>query len=399
MNNFEFYNPVHIIFGENEINRVGKEARLLGKKALLVSYSEHVFFDELIRKIKQLLREEGVEVEEFFGVSPNPKIGEVETGIKLCKKAEADFIIGLGGGSAMDAAKMIAAGGVYPGNVWDMVYSRHDNTKNVIPPDDALPTLMIPTLPATGSEMNPTAVITNEKTNEKSYTWAPCLYPKVSIVDPSLTCSLPPYQTACAAADTISHVLEFYINGFEDAYLNNRIQESVMLTTLEYAPVVLANPFDVAARGQLQWAAILALNGLSQPGDGWTPMHQLGHVLSAKYSIAHGASLTIVMPAWMKYYYRTRLTQYVQFSTRVFGIAPAHKTLEEIALEGIFRMDNLFKEWGLSTRLKDIGVNKEEIPALADQVVKISFGADGYLRSRPPASRNDVEEVFKLAFY
>ena len=170
------------------------------------------------------------------------------------------------------------------------------------------------------SEMNCCAVVTNEETTEKSYIWSECLFPKVSIVDPALTCSLPAYQTTCGAADTISHVMEFYINGLEGTPLNNRIQESVILTVMENVPLALEDPDDIDARANLQWASIVALNGWSQPGDAWTPVHQVGHVLSARYGVTHGASLSIVMPAWMRHLHTKRPDRYVQFAERVFDI-------------------------------------------------------------------------------
>ena len=353
--------------------------------------------DSLLKTIENRCQEAGVQLVPFFGISPNPKISEIAGGVEACKKAAADFVIGVGGGSAMDASKMIAAGVYYQGDLWEMVFSRHDNSKQAIPPSEALPTLMIPTLPATGSEMNPTAVVTNDLTTEKSYTWNACLYPKVSIVDPQLTCSLPPYETACGAADTLSHVLEFYLTGFENAFLNNRIQEAVMLTVLEYAPRVMQNLQDVDARAHLQWASIVALNGFTQPGDGWTPMHQLGHVLSAHYNIAHGASLTIIMPAWMKYFYKTRLTQYATLAKRVFGVDAQGRNEDEVALEGIARFEAFIDQIGMPIRLSDVKVDGKDIPALIADVVKISFGSDGNLRSRPPATREDVAAVFTLA--
>jgi alcohol dehydrogenase len=147
----------------------------------------------------------------------------------------------------------------------------------------------------------------------------------------------------------------------------------------------------------LQWASIIALNGISQPGDGWTPMHQLAHVLSAQYNLPHGASLTIIMPAWMKYFYKTRLDRYVQFAQRVFQVSNDIGTKEEIALEGIKQFEAFLETIGVPTSLKNVGVNEADIPMLADEVVKISFGQDGYLRSRPPASKDDVINVYKLA--
>lgn len=397
MNNFEFYNPVHIIFGAGEVNRVGREALNLGQKVLLVSYAKHDFFADLLTKVETLLTEAGVQVTTYFGISENPKMSEVAAGVDLCKQHGIELLIGVGGGSVMDAVKVIAAGTLYEGELWNMVFSRHDDSQAAHPPEQALPTLMIPTVPATGSEMNPTAVVTNENTLEKSYTWAACMYPKVSIVDPELTCSLPPFVTACSAADTIAHVLEFHLTGFEDAPLNNRIQEGVMLTVKEQIGKVLENPNDVAARAHLQWASIVALNGISQPGDGWTPMHQMAHVLSAQYDIAHGASLTIIMPAWMKYFYKTRLDRYVQFAQRVFKVDDRFGTKEEIALEGIKRFEEFLVSIGVPVSLGDIDVEEKDIPGLTDEVVKISFGADGFLRSRPPASKEDVSSVYRLA--
>ena len=397
MHNFEFFNPVRIIFGAGEVKRVGREAALLGKNALLVTYSNHSFLDPLIDRIEASLNVEGVKLTKYFGISPNPKLGEVRRGVEVCKEAGAEFLIGLGGGSAMDATKMIAAGMLYEGDLWNMVFSRHDNSKAVFPPEKALPTLMIPTLPATGSEMNPTVVVTNEALNEKSYTWGACLYPKVSIVDPELTTSLPPFQTACGAGDTMAHVLEFYLMGYENAFLNNRIQEGVMLTVLEYLPFVRKDPKDVNGRAHLQWASIVALNGWSQPGDGWTPMHQLGHVLSAHTDCAHGASLTIVMPAWMKHFYKTNLAQYGLLATRVFGVDPTNKSPEELALDGIRSFETKLQEWGLPTRLAEIGLNEADIPGLTEDVVRVSFGANGKMQSRPLANREDVEMVIKLA--
>ena len=397
MNNFEFFNPVRVIFGAGSLKQIGKETKKIGTKVLLVTYSDHKFLDPVIEKIESSLTAEGISLTKYFGISVNPKMGEVEEGIRLCKKCGAEMLIGLGGGSAMDATKTIAAGTLYKGELWNMVFSRHDNSINIVPPEVALPTIMIPTLPATGSEMNPTAVITNEKLNEKSYTWSPCLYPKVSIVDPELTTSLPPFQSACGAADTIAHVLEFYLMGFEDAFLNNRIQEGVMLTVLEYFPRVRINPNDVTSRSHLQWASIVALNGWSQPGDSWTPMHQLGHVLSARTNCTHGASLTIVMPAWMKYYYKTNLVQYGKFAQRVFGIDPGGLSPEKLALEGIRRFEETLVEWGLPTKLGDIGLTEKDIESVTSDVVKVSFRNDGLMLSRPMATREDIVKVFKLA--
>ena len=397
MENFEFYNPVRIIFGAGEIGKTGEEAIKLGKKALIVSYKEYGVLESVLVKVQELLRASNVEPVSFFEVSANPTIGQVRRGVQVCRDEKIDLVLGVGGGSAMDAAKIIAGGVYHDGDPWEMVVSRHDNI-TVKPPQKALPLMMVPTLPATGSEMNCCGVVSNEKTKEKSYVWDPCIYPQVSIVDPALTCSLPDYQTACGAADTISHVMEFYLNGFYDATLNNRIQEGVILTVMEHVPKVLKDPNNIHSRAELQWASIVALNGISQPGDAWTPMHQLGHVLSAQYGLAHGATLSIIMPAWMKYLHRRRLETYCQFSKRIFGISELGKSAEALALEGIEQFEAFLKEIKVPTRLSDVNIPKEDIAKITNEVVKISFGDDGKLSCRPPVDQNDVMKIFEIAY-
>ena len=396
MNNFEFYNPVKVVFGAGEISRTGSEAAKIGKKALLVTYKEHDFFADLISKVKALCTEAGVETVDFFGVTANPQIGQAIEGVEICKANDVDFIIALGGGSAMDAAKAIAAGVKYQGEMWNMVASRHDGSP-VEFPHEALPTMMIPTLPATGSEMNCCGVITNEKTTEKSYFWDPCLYPVTSIVDPELTVTLPAYQTACGVADTISHVLEFYINGLEDTFLNNRIQESVMQTCIELGPKVLENPNDISARSELQWASIMAQNGISQPGNGWTPMHQIGHVLSARYNVAHGASLSVVMPSWMKTLNHKRSERYVTFATNVCKIDPAGKTDQQIIDEGIEFFRSFLVKIGVPVTFEDAKIPADEIDDIIADAVRISFGADKILSCVPPVTMQEATEVLQAA--
>jgi len=396
VNRFEFHNPVRLIFGEGQVSRVGREAAGLGAKAVIVSYAEPGALGEVLATVERKVASRRVEVATFYEVTPNPTIEQVRRGVAACRDAKADLVIGVGGGSAMDSAKLIAAGVLYDDDPWKMVVARHDSV-TAVPPKDALPLLMVSTLPATGSEMNCCAVATNEAACEKSYVWAPCLYPTVSIADPALTCTLEPYQTACGAADVISHVMEFTLNGLDAAPLNNRIQEGVILTVMDNVPLALADPDNIDARANLQWASIVALNGWSQPGDAWTPMHQIGHVLSARYGLTHGASLSIVMPAWMRRLHARRPDRYVQFAERVFGTGAAGRGPAEVAVEAIEKLEAFIRGIGVETRLGDAGIGAEEIPAIVDDVVRISFGPDGMLSSNPPVSRDDVEAILNLA--
>jgi len=278
-----------------------------------------------------------------------------------------------------------------------MIVSRHDCEIAAVP-EKALPLLMVPTLPATSSEMNCGAVVTNERVMEKSYVFAECLYPIVSIVDPSLTCSLPPYQTACGAADAISHAMETYLNGVDDAPLQERLLESVIITIMENVGKALKEPNNVAARAHLQYASLLAWNGWLQAGiGGWAPMHQLGHVLSARHNVTHGASLAIVMVAWMKKLYAHRLERYVQFADRVFAMDVNEKDAEQIARAAIEQFESFLKEIGVPTRLSDVQINQKEIDTLTEDVIRISFGLDGTLNSRPPIDKDQVKAIYQLA--
>ncbi len=396
MNNFDYYNPVRVIFGAGEINRIGAEAKALGSKVCIVSYKELGFLSPLINKIETLLVKEGVEVVSYFEIEANPEISVVEKGSLFCKSEGVNLVIGVGGGSTMDAAKAIAAGVFYEGDFWNMVYSRHDDVK-AVPPVKALPTMMIPTLPATGSEMNQCAVVSNNKLKEKSYIWSECIYPKVSIVDPELTLTLPAYQTACAAADTISHVLEIYLNGEEDSDVQHYFQEGVMRTVIENVEKVLENPNNISARSHLQWAATCAINGWASPGDAWTPIHQVGHVLTSLYKIAHGATLSILMPAWMSVLSDRKKNQYYRFATNVMQVSTTGKTQEEVINEGITLFTEFLKRIGVPTSLTEMNVGKENLAEILDGVVKVSFGNDGVLACNPPLNKEDIMCVLETA--
>jgi len=397
MENFELYNPVKIIFGPDEVSRTGEEAAKLGKKAMVVSYLEHDFFSDLLKRIESMLTAAGLGVVPFYEVTANPLMSQVDAAVRQCKAEDVDMVIAVGGGSAMDVAKITAAGVEYQGDLWNMIVNRHDQ-EVAAPPEKALPLLMVPTLPATSSEMNCGAVVTNERIMEKSYVFAECLYPKVSIVDPSLTCSLPAYQTACGAADTISHAMETYLNGVDDTPLQDRFLEGVITTIMENVGKALEHPNDVTVRAHLQWASVVAWNGWFQAGSGgWAPMHQLGHVLSARHNVTHGASLAIVMVAWMKHLYQHRLERYVQFADRILGMEVKGKDSDAVAQAAIDQFDSFLKGIGVPTRLSDVQISEDEIDAMVDDVVRISFGPDGKLNSRPPIDREQVKKIYNLA--
>lgn len=392
MNNFEYFNPVKVVFGDNALDNVGEYAKELGKSVLLVSYKNTSFYGELLENIKKSLTEANVDYTEFYEIEANPTIAHCEAGIEVSIKNKCDLIIGIGGGSVMDAAKMIAAGSLYTGDIRKMVSFSHSDGSQV-PPTEALPTIMIPTLPATGSEMNPTAVVTDEVSVKKSYLWAPdCLYPKYALVDPSLSATLPAYQTACAAFDTMAHIIEGYLNGDIDTelVLQDNMQVGVCKAVYETLPKVLHDPSNVQLRGVMQWSSAIALNGWVLSGTyGWAPMHQFAHVLGARYHATHGATLAVMMLAFMRYYaQKGDNPRFNKFAQDMFG-----STLDK----AVMMFEETIKSNGVQVRMSEFGATADDIDTLVNDVVSVSFGTDGLLASNPALNKEQVKEIYELA--
>ena len=397
MEKFAFYNPVKVVFGPGELKQVGIEAKALGKKALVVSYKDHGFMQKTLDTVTTLCKENGIDTVAFYEAVANPTMTEIEAGVALARIEKVDLVIGVGGGSVMDTAKLVAAGVNYEGELWKMIYSRHDHFVTV-PPTTALPILLVPTIPATSSEMNCGAVVTNPQTHEKSYLFHPCIYPKVSILDPELTCSLPAYQTACGAADAISHVVEVYFNGVEDTPLQDRLMEGIIITIMGHVRQVLKDPQNVAVRGHLMWESCVAWNGWTLPGTATTtPMHMVAHPLSARFNVTHGATLAIIMPAWMKCTYTQYLARYVQFAERIFGMETKGKDPVGVAQEVIAKFEAFLKEIGVQTRMSECGVKADAIEMLLEDSVRVYFNAEGKLGARVALTRDEVREVLKAA--
>lgn len=395
MNPFELYNPVKVVYGPGEVRRVGGETARYGKNALIVSYAVVDFYGDLFDRIHQSLSENGVAYTDCFVATANPKLSEARKAIALGREKKVDVVIGVGGGSAMDLSKVVAAGILYPHELEKMIKFSHSQDSQ-IPPKEALPMVMIPTLPATASEMNPTAVITDDATQRKSYVWEPsCLYAKVSILDPELTLTLPAYQTACGAVDAISHVVEPFFFSDEATFgnidLHDHMQIGVIRALYENLPKVLANPQDVQLRGMMQFAATVGLNGWLTCGvQGWTPMHQMGHVLSSHFGATHGATLACMMVAWMRFFaHKEQNGRFVKFARWMYNTEDLNQAADQ--LEAYIRAQ------GVETRISQFGVTEADLEALTDGVVDVSFSADGTLASIPPITREEAYQIYKLA--
>ena len=366
MLNFTFHNPTKIIFGRNTIGTIGEEIAKDGHKKVLMVYGMgSIKKTGVYELVVNSLKSHGVEFVEVGGVKPNPVLSKVVEAVNVARKEKVTAILGVGGGSTIDTAKAVAVGVLYEGNVWDAFTKKYQ-------PEKALPVYVVLTLSATGTEMNPNAVITNEETGEKYGMSYPCIYPKVSIIDPSVQFHLPPKQTANGAVDAMAHVFEYYFSGVENTDVQDEMAEGVLRTIIRYTEKLLNDPTDYEARAQFAWCTTLALNGFISAGVGggdWA-CHAIEHALSALYDIAHGEGLAIVVPAWMKYTMMRNLKKFQRFAEEVMEIIPDGKSSVQIAAEGIEKLKAWFASIGQPTTLKDAGIPREEIPKIAENVAK-----------------------------
>jgi hypothetical protein len=352
MYNFEFHNPTRIIFGRDQEESIGAVLKVAGlAKVLLVYGSQSVQQSGLLDRVKANLGRSAVSFVEFGGVVSNPVLSHTRKGVALAKAEKVDAVLAVGGGSVLDEGKAIAVGALAAGDVWQFFTGTAVTA--------ALPIYTILTLAATGSEMNGNSVVTNEETKQKYNISSPFIYPRVSILNPQLTCSVPPDYSSYGAVDAIAHVIEAYFTKKPGSRLQDRLVESIVKTVIASHNVIHKNPDNYEARAEFMWAATLALNGLTPTGVGdyAFPNHMLEHPLSALYNVAHGAGLAIVMPAWMRWYSRQHPVQFERFADKIFGVKGAEA--------GINALEKWFQEIGAPVRLQDAGIAGGDIALIA----------------------------------
>ncbi len=358
MKEFIFYNPTQIVFGENQTKNIGRY--LKNKKCLLLYGSGSIKKNGIYDKVLESLAKYNVSFVEKSGVKSNPVLTFVYEAIELARKEQVDSILAVGGGSVIDSAKAIAAGFYYDGDVWDFFIDKAQIKQ-------ALPIYVVLTLAATASEMNSGAVVTNEKTKQKFNIRSDYLFPKVSILDPVNTYTVPKNHVANGSVDAIVHLLEGY---FTKKYPQTPIQdgfvETLVKTIISSTKQILDNPTDYDARANFMWSATLALNGLTTAGIGAYafPNHMIGHSLSALYDIAHGSTLSIVFPAWLKYNSATLSGRLKQFGKEVFNIYDAQQAIVEL--------EKYFISIGAPTKLKDVGLDQKDIESIAKNAVSLA---------------------------
>lgn len=354
MENFTYCNPVQIEFGKEKEKEIGKHLHVNKiQKVLLVYGSQRIKEDGLFDTVTQSLDKYGISYIECGGIVSNPILSKIYEGIKIAKENQVEAILAVGGGSVLDSSKSIATGALYEGDVWDFFLGKEKITK-------ALPVFDIMTLAATGSEMNCFAVVTNTQTKQKYSIKAPAIYPKVSIINPELQKSVSKEYLVYSAADIIAHCIEGYFTANVQPNLINRQVEAVIQTVIETTEILLQNPHDYNARAEFAWAATNALNGTTTLGTaGFSfPNHMIEHSLSALFNVPHGGGLSVIMPAWMKWYYQTNEKQFERFAKVIFA--------KSSAKEGIEALESWFNKIATPTKLGDLNIMATDIEAIVE---------------------------------
>jgi len=356
MENFIAYNPTKVHFGKDVVGTLGKTIAGLGKRVLLVYGKGSVLRNGSYQDTRNQLDEAGLEIIEYSGIKPNPVIEDADAAARVGKQNQVDFVVGLGGGSAIDTAKVIAVCIGEDCKAWDVMKGRVDIKST-------LPIIAVLTLAATASEMNSIAVLQNDQEKEKFGFRHPTMFPRHSFMDPAYSCTVPLEHTGYGVVDLIAHALESYF-GKGEASLSDRFTEGIILEAMEAGPDLMKNPEDYELRARIMWAASNALNGLTASGraSGDFASHAMGHQLSLLYDTPHAASLSITFPAWMKHM-KPRAGQRIEkLGTRLFGDSSMDNT--------IMRFEEFFKLMNSPVRLQDIGLDhthREEIVTLMNK--------------------------------
>lgn len=388
MNNFVFYGPTKYVFGKDKESMTGELTRWMGATNVLLVYGGgSAVRSGLLDRVKKSLDAAGVGYMEHGGVQPNPTDDKVYEGIAICRDNRLDGLVAVGGGSAIDTAKAIAAGTVYGGDFWDFYAGR-----SVV--EDALPVGVVLTIPAAGSEGSGNSVITRiDGLHKISLRTESALRPRFAVMNPELTFTLPPFQTACGIADMMAHIMERYFTNTQEVEITDRVSEGVLKAIIAEAPVVMSEPDNYDARANIMWSGTLAHNGVCGTGrqEDWVS-HFMEHEISAVYNVAHGAGLAVVFPAWMTFMSQHHPEKVAQYARRVFDVAEADDT--KAAVEAVRRLKAFFAGIGLPVTFGQLGIANPDIPLL---VKKLHENKGDVIGSYYRLTAADTEEIYRLA--
>ena len=389
MNDFHFYSPTWFEFGrEAEAKAGGLVKRFGGGKALIHYGGGSVVRSGLLDRVKASLEAAGVSYALLGGVKPNPRSGLVYEGIELCRREGIDFVLAVGGGSTIDSAKAIAAGVLYDGDFWDFYSGK--------PIEKALPVGTVLTIAAAGSEGSPDSVITREEGMFKRGASGDAIRPKFSILNPALTQTLPPYQTACGITDIMAHLYERYLTNTAEVEVTDRLIEALLQTMIHEGPRVIENPNNYDARANIMWAGMMAHNnacGVGRSQD-WNS-HNIEHELSSLYDCAHGAGLAVTMPAVFRYVMDRDVMRFAQVASRVWGCPMDFSHPEVTAEAGIAALRRFLDAIGMPKTIGELGGSEADIPKLVDTLL-YGNGRTGTISGFVTLDEKDCASIYRM---
>ena len=389
MENFTFYSPTFFVFGKDTEKEAGSYVRRFGGSKVLIHFGgKSAKSSGLLDRVEASLKVAGIPYVSLGGVRPNPRSGLVYEGIELCRKEKVDFILAVGGGSVIDSAKAIAAGAVYDGDFWDFYTGK--------PIEKALPVGTVLTIAAAGSEGSPDSVITKEEGMFKRGASGNAIRPRFSILNPALTETLPPYQSAAGITDIMAHLYERYLTNTKEVEVTDRLIEALLLTMRHEGPRVIADPHNYEARANIMWAGMMAHNnscGVGRTQD-WNS-HNVEHELSALYDCAHGAGLAVTMPAVFKYVMKHDVMRFAKVAVRVWGCQMDFDHPEVTALEGIEAFRSFLISIGMPRNFAELGAKEADIPTLVKQLCR-GDGRSGYIEGFVKLDEKDCAEIYRM---
>jgi alcohol dehydrogenase YqhD (iron-dependent ADH family) len=386
--NFTWWNPTIVIFGKDTIPQIADQlAAVKAKSVLLVYGGKAIFKNGVYTQVTEALTRKGIAFPELGGVKPNLAIDKVREGVARVKASPVDVVVPIGGGSVFDTAKAIAGGVFYKGDPWDFFQGKASELQR------ALPIFGVLTASATASEVNNSAVLSNPEKEMKAFFSSPFIFPRVSVIDPSVQTSLPEEQTVNGGIHIISRTLARLFEDAEGVGLMDAQGYAIVKTMIELIPELRMNPENYEARAQYAWAASLANNGSLScgRGKGEFSFQELGYPLSLLFGVSHGASLAVTMPAWARYLYKENPAPFARFAEAVFGIEGGGE--EERALEGIERLESFYRSVGAPTTLRELKIEEADLERITQSAS--AFAPLGMLR---PLVADDILEIYKLAY-
>ena len=395
MKDFNFYAPTRVVFGRESEDRLPQLIQQYGGSRVLVHYGGgSARRSGLLDKVERLLTDAGIAFVELGGVVPNPLLSKVREGISLCRSEQIDFILAVGGGSVIDSAKAIGYGVGYEGDVWDFWDGR-------AVPQSCLPIGVILTIPAAGSEMSSSCVITNDDGMLKRGVNSDLCRCRFAIMNPERTYTLPPYQTAAGATDIMMHTMERYFSKYEDALLTDAIAEALLRTVKASTPVVLENPEDYTHRAAIMWASSLSHNDLTECGtEKDFACHKLEHELSGLFGVTHGAGLAAIWGSWARYVMDRHLSRFVKFAKNVMGVeAPdvSEISAKAVALKGIEATERFFQAIGMPVSIPELIGRQATDEEILEMVRKCSRDGKMNIGAMEVLKPADMEAVYRLA--